>query len=381
MSNVLKIETYMNKSFLLVTVCAAACLVPSEVVAADTLKDVLGKYFTVGAAVNVDVVWGRNAAEAKIVTDNFNSIVAENCMKGEEIHPEEDTYFWDDADRTVKFAEDNGLEMIGHCLVWHSQPPKWMFTDEKGDTVSREVLIRRMRDHITTVMTRYKGRIKGWDVVNEAVNDDGTMRETPYYKIIGPDYIELAFKFAHAADPDAELYINDYAMAKPGKRATTCRIVRDLKAKGCRVDAIGMQSHNGYDYPDLKEYEASIDSFAACGVKVMMTELDLNMLPNPENFSGAEISQNFKYDEKYNPYRNGLTSEAERIFEQRYIDMFKIYYRHRHQISRITFWGVTDATSWLNDFPVVGRTNYPLLFGRDNKAKPVVAKIIKLFKQ
>ena len=371
----------MNKSFLLVTVCAAACLVPSEVVAADTLKDVLGKYFTVGAAVNVDVVWGRNAAEAKIVTDNFNSIVAENCMKGEEIHPEEDTYFWDDADRTVKFAEDNGLEMIGHCLVWHSQPPKWMFTDEKGDTVSREVLIRRMRDHITTVMTRYKGRIKGWDVVNEAVNDDGTMRETPYYKIIGPDYIELAFKFAHAADPDAELYINDYAMAKPGKRATTCRIVRDLKAKGCRVDAIVMQSHNGYDYPDLKEYEASIDSFAACGVKVMMTELDLNMLPNPESFSGAEISQNFKYDEKYNPYKNGLTPEAERLFEQRYLEMFKIYYRHRHQISRITLWGVTDATSWLNDFPVLGRTNYPLLFGRDNKAKPVVAKIIELFKQ
>lgn len=371
----------MNKSFLLVTVCTAACLVPSEVVAADTLKDVLGKYFTVGAAVNVDVVWGRNAAEAKIVTDNFNSIVAENCMKGEEIHPEEDTYFWDDADRTVKFAEDNGLEMIGHCLVWHSQPPKWMFTDEKGDTVSREVLIRRMRDHITTVMTRYKGRIKGWDVVNEAVNDDGTMRETPYYKIIGPDYIELAFKFAHAADPDAELYINDYAMAKPGKRATTCRIVRDLKAKGCRVDAIGMQSHNGYDYPDLKEYEASIDSFAACGVKVMMTELDLNMLPNPESFSGAEISQNFKYDEKYNPYKNGLTPEAERLFEQRYLEMFKIYYRHRHQISRITLWGVTDATSWLNDFPVLGRTNYPLLFGRDNKAKPVVAKIIELFKQ
>ena len=169
----------MNKSFLLATVCAAACLVPSEVSAADTLKDVLGKYFTVGAAVNVDAVWGRNAAEAKIVVDNFNSIVAENCMKGEEIHPEEDTYFWDDADRTVKFAEDNGLEMIGHCLVWHSQPPKWMFTDEKGDTVSRQVLIDRMRNHITTVMTRYKGRIKGWDVVNEAVNDDGTMRQSP----------------------------------------------------------------------------------------------------------------------------------------------------------------------------------------------------------
>ena len=370
----------MNKSFLFFLVCAAACLAPSEVVAADTFKDVLGKYFTVGAAVNVDAVWGRNAAEAKIVTDNFNSIVAENCMKGEVIHPEEDTYFWDDADRTVKFAEDNGLEMIGHCLVWHSQPPKWMFTDEKGDTVSRQVLIDRMRDHITTVMTRYKGRIKGWDVVNEAVNDDGTMRQSPYYRIIGPDYIELAFKFAHAADPNAELYINDYSMAKPGKRATICKIVRGLKAKGCRVDGIGMQSHNGYNYPDLKEYEASIDSFAACGVKVMMTELDMNMLPTPDNFSGAEISQNFEYQEKYNPYKNGLTPEAEKLFEQRYLELFKIYYRHRHQISRITFWGVSDGTSWLNDFPVRGRTNYPLMFGRDYKIKPVAGKIIDLFK-
>ena len=369
----------MKKNIVLLAVGVFMSLTPASAKDVAKLKDVFAKHFLIGAAVNVDQVWGRKPEEAKIVTDNFNSIVAENCMKGENIHPEENTYFWDDADRTVKFAEDNGLTMIGHCLVWHSQPPKWMFTYENGDTVSRSVLIDRMYHHITTVVSRYKGRIKGWDVVNEVVNDDGTMRETPYYKIIGPDYIELAFRFAHEADPDAELYINDYSMSKPAKRATICRIVRELKAAGCRVDAIGMQSHNGFDYPDWKEYEASIDSFAACGVKVMMTELDLNMLPTPENFSGAEVSQNFEYEEKYNPYKKGLDRKAEKLFEQRYLDMFDIYYRHRHQISRITFWGVTDTSSWLNDFPIKGRTNYPLLFGRDNKPKPVIEKIAKIF--
>jgi endo-1,4-beta-xylanase len=343
----------------------------------QTLKDVLGQQLLIGTAVNTSVVWERNAAEAQIVKDNFNSIVAENCMKGMLIHPKENTYFWDDADQTVKFAQENGLTITGHCLVWHSQPPRWMFTDTNGQTVSRAVLIDRMYHHITDVVGRYRGKIKGWDVVNETVNDDGTMRQTPYYKIIGPDYIELAFKFAHEADPDAELYINDYSMSNPAKRETICRIVRDLKAKGCRVDAVGMQSHNGLDYPNLAEYEKSIDAFAACGVKVMMTELDLNMLPNPRSFGGADIGQNYAFDKKMNPYPEGLDKAGEKKFNDRYMALFEIYSRHRSQISRITFWGVSDGMSWLNNWPVRGRTNYPLLFDRNYKAKSVVKKIIK----
>lgn len=346
-----------------------------------TLKDVLGRYFLVGTAMNVNQIWDKTPDETSIIKNNFNSVVAENCMKGEEIHPEENRFFWDDADRFVKFGQDNGLAVIGHCLIWHSQPPVWMFTDERGDTVSRDVLIGRMHRHISAVVGRYKGRILGWDVVNEIFNDDGTFRNTPYYRIIGPEYVELAFKFAHEADPNAELYINDYSLAKPAKRDAVCRIVRELKSKGCRVDGIGMQSHNGLDYPDLDEYEKSIDAFAACGVKVMVTELDVNVLPNPEKFGGAEISQNFKYSEALNPYKNGLPEDVEKEFEERYLDIFNIYYRHRGQISRVTLWGVTDTSSWLNDFPVPGRVNYPLLFGRDNKPKPVVDKIIKIFEK
>lgn len=347
-----------------------------------TLKDVLGKYFLFGAAIDTTVSRGHNPAVSDIVIKNFNSIVAENCMKGEEIHPEENRYYWDDADKIVDYARKNNLTMIGHCLVWHSQPPRWMFTHANGDTVSRYELIDRMYHHITTVMKRYKGRIKGWDVVNEAVEDDGSMRQTPYLRIIGPDYIKLAFQFAHAADPNAELYINDFSMAKPEKRATYMRIVKELQnTPGVRIDAVGMQSHNGMDYPDLAEYEKSIDAFASLGVKVMITEFEVNALPNPHNFGGAEISQNFEYQKKLNPYKDGMPKKAQKEWSERMLTFFKIYRKHRHQISRVTMWGVTDTNTWLNDFPVKGRTNYPLLFDRQNKAKPVVKDIIKLFSQ
>jgi len=343
------------------------------------LKDVLGKHFLIGAAVNTDLVDGKDAAAEALVKEQYNQVVAENCMKGEENHPEVNRFDFADGDKLADWAQNNGKTLIGHCLVWHSQPPKWMFTDANGKEVSREVLIGRMYNHIMTLVTHYKGKVKGWDVVNEAIEDDGSYRQSPYYKIIGPEYIELAFQFAHEADPDVELYINDYSMAKPAKREAYVKLLRNLKAKGLRIDAIGMQSHNGYDYPDYAEYEKSMEAFAAEGVKVMLTELDINMLPNPKGFSGAEISQKFELMEKYNPYVKGLDKKAQKLFEQRYLDLFKIVERHKNVISRVTFWGVNDGYSWLNGWPVPGRTNYPLLFDRNNQAKSVVKDIEKLF--
>lgn len=344
-----------------------------------TLKDVLGKYFLVGAAVDRNLPAGEDPQAETLVKAQFNQVVAENCMKGELIHPEVNRYDWTDADRLVDWSQRNGMTLIGHCLVWHSQPPKWMFTDETGKNVSRETLIGRMYSHIMTIVTRYRGKIKGWDVVNEAFEDDGSYRKTPYYNIIGPEYLALAFQFAHEADPDAELYYNDYSMSKPGKREAVCQLVRQLKAKGIRIDAVGMQSHNGYNYPDYSDYEKSLEAFAAEGVKVMLTELDMNMLPNPKDFNGAEISQNFKLMEQYNPYVKGLDKKAQKLFNQRYLDLFRIVERHKDVISRVTFWGVNDGHTWLNDWPVKGRTNYPMLFDRDYQAKPVVKDILKLF--
>lgn len=344
-----------------------------------TLQEVMGPYFLVGAAVNTDLTDGKTPDVEKVVQEQFNQVVAENCMKGEENHPEVNRFDFSDGDRLAEWAQKNGKTLTGHCLVWHSQPPKWMFTDKKGNLVSRETLIGRMYNHIMTVMTHYKGKVKGWDVVNEAIQDDGSYRQSLYYKIIGPEFIELAFQFAHEADPDAELYINDYSMAKPAKREAYVKLLRQFKAKGLRIDAIGMQSHNGYDYPDYTEYEKSIEAFAAEGVKVMLTELDMNMLPNPHGFSGADISQNFELQKKYNPYVDGLDKKAQKLFNQRYLDLFRIIERHKDVISRVTFWGTTDESSWLNGWPIQGRTNYPLLIDRNCQMKPVVKDIVKLF--
>ncbi len=344
-----------------------------------TLQEVMGPYFLVGAAVNTDLTDGKTPDVEKVVQAQFNQVVAENCMKGEENHPEVNRFDFSDGDRLAEWAQKNGKTLTGHCLVWHSQPPKWMFTDKEGNLVSRETLIGRMYNHIMTVMTHYKGKVKGWDVVNEAIQDDGSYRQSLYYKIIGPEFIELAFQFAHEADPDAELYINDYSMAKPAKREAYVKLLRQFKAKGLRIDAIGMQSHNGYDYPDYTEYEKSIEAFAAEGVKVMLTELDMNMLPNPHGFSGADISQNFELQKKYNPYVDGLDKKAQKLFNQRYLDLFRIIERHKDVISRVTFWGTTDESSWLNGWPIQGRTNYPLLIDRNCQLKPVVKDIVKLF--
>ncbi|MBD9298436.1 MAG: endo-1,4-beta-xylanase [Prevotella sp.] len=344
-----------------------------------SLQSTLGKHFLIGVAVDTRLPAGQDPAAEAIVKEQFNQVVAENCMKGEVNHPEVNRFDFTDGDKLVDWAQKNGKTVIGHCLVWHSQPPKWMFTDANGKTVSREVLIGRMYNHIMTVVTHYKGKIKGWDVVNEAFEDDGSYRKSPYYNIIGPEFIELAFQFAHEADPNVELYYNDYSTSKPGKREAICKLVRSLKSKGLRIDAVGMQSHNGYNYPDYAEYEKSIEAFAAEGVKVMMTELDVNMLPNPEGFGGAEVSQNFELQAKYNPYVKGLDKKAQKLFNQRYLDLFKIIERHKNVISRVTFWGVNDGHTWLNDWPIKGRTNYPTLIDRNNQLKPVAKEIEKLF--
>lgn len=335
----------------------------------------------IGAALNVDEVKGNVPEATELITSQFNSIVAENCMKQEVTAPEEGKFDFEDADRLVEFGQKNGMKVIGHCLIWHSQMAPWFDKPSQGqDSLSREVFINRVREYMTAVMSRYKGKIYGWDVVNEAVLDDGQLRHTPYRDIIGPDYIKVIFKMAHEIDPDVELYINDFSMSKPQKRNKYVEIVKDLKASGCRIDGIGMQSHNGIDYPDLQEYEKSIEAFAECGVKVMITELDLNVLPKPEDFGGgAAVSDNYQYQELLDPFKNGLDEQTQKDFDRRYLEFFQIYKKHLKDISRINLWGVSDRTSWLNDWPVKGRTAYPLLFDRNYQPKPVLEKIIKLF--
>ncbi len=344
-----------------------------------TIKEHFKNDFLIGAAIPVRHVNGYDSKADSIVSLHFNSIVAENCMKNEKIQPREGVFFWNDADKFVKYGEDRGMSIIGHTLIWHSQLARWFARDENGDYVTPEVLKERMKAHISAVVGRYKGRVKGWDVVNEAILDDGSYRHSPFYDILGEEFIPLAFEYAYEADPDAELYINDYSMFIPAKREAYVRIVNDLKNRGLRVDGIGMQSHIGLDYPELDEYEKSIEAFASTGCNVMITELDMSALPTVHR--GANVGDNVDFKAKFNPYTNGLPDDVSKEWNERMAAVMDIYKRHSDVISRVTWWGTYDGMSWKNDFPMRGRTDYPLLFDRDYNMKPFMVNELKIEKQ
>ena len=342
-----------------------------------TLKDAFKDKFYIGTALSREQFLGFNTKAEEVTKTHFNSIVAENCMKSMFLQPKEGEFFFDDADKFVAFGEKNNMHITGHTLIWHSQAPRWFFKDENGEDVSRKVLIERMKNHIYTVVGRYKGKIKGWDVVNEAILDNGEWRDSKFYQIIGEDFVKLAFQFAHEADPDAELYYNDYSMALEGRRNGVIKMVKSLQEQGIRIDGIGMQGHIGMDGPSLNDFEKSILAFSDLGVKVMITELDLSALPSPWSNMGANISETAEYQEKMNPYPTDIPQEAEQVWEDRYLEFFKLFLKHRDKIARVTLWGISDANSWKNDFPIAGRTDYPLLFDRNYEAKSIVEKLIK----
>ncbi|MFT3738154.1 MAG: endo-1,4-beta-xylanase [Breznakibacter sp.] len=340
------------------------------------LKNAFAGKFYIGTALNTDQIGGFDTASIRIVKVQFNAIVAENCMKSENIQPREGEFDFAMPDRFVEFGERNNMWITGHTLIWHSQAPRWFFSDSLGNDVSREVLIQRMEKHIRTVVGRYKGRVKGWDVVNEAIDDrDGSLRNSKFYQIIGEDYIRLAFQFAHEADPNAELYYNDYSLHNPIKRNGAVAMLKKLIDEGVRVDAVGEQCHIGLDDPSIEEYERTINDFAALGLKVMVTEMDISVLPMDWSI-GADVSAKSEYREKSDLYANGLPDSVNNAFGKRYSDFFKLFLKHQDVVTRVTLWGVTDAQSWKNGWPIPGRTDYPLLFDRNYQAKPVVQQII-----
>ncbi len=372
-------------TFQLTALLIAMALIPSMAYSQQaTLKSAFADDFAIGTALNEDQVMGKLPEATALVVKQFNSITPENLLKWEKVHPETDKYNFEPADKFVEFGEQHNMFIVGHTLVWHNQTPRWVFEDKDGKPLDRETLLARLRDHIHTVVGRYKGRIDGWDVVNEAIEvergDDtkGRWRETRWREIIGPDYIEKAFEFAHEADPDAELYYNDYDEWKPGKRKFFTEIVKNLKAKGIRIDGIGLQAHWGFDYPTATEIDLMFQDLSQLGVKLMITELDINVLPQPKRGIGADINVRFQDRPEFNPYPDGLPEEVERQLTQRYAEIFRLFYKYRDSIERVTFWGVDDEQSWLNHWPIAGRTNYPLLFDRQYQPKPAYDAIIKI---
>lgn len=345
-----------------------------------TLKEVFKDDFDIGVALNHNHIHGREESAIEIIKTHFNSISPENVLKMGPVHPEQDRYNFEPADKFVAFGVNNEMSIIGHALVWHSQAPDWIYVDKNGNDVSRDTLLLRMKNHIHAVAGRYKGKIHGWDVVNEALENDGSLRQTKWLEIIGEEFIEKAFEHAKEADPNAELYYNDYNLWKPAKRDGAVRLVKSLLDKGIKVDGIGMQGHYGIDYPSVEEIEASILAFSELGVKVMITELDIDLLPNPTNRQGADVEERFEAMEGYDPYKAGLPDSVDQKLSQRYADLFQLFYKHRDKISRVTLWGVADHHSWLNSWTMPGRTNYPLLFDRNYQPKNALDAIIEIKK-
>lgn len=305
--------------------------------------------------------------ELGVVPNEFNCVTAENCMKSEVIAPKKGIYDFILADQFIEYAQKHNLTVIGHSPIWHSQCARWICHNEDGSLVSKEQLKENMRNYINTVYGHFRGKIKGYDVVNEAIEDNGSYRKSDFYKIMGEEYIDWAFQCAQEADPNTELYYNDYSMAEPGKRTTVVKLIQRLKSKGIRIDAVGLQTHIGMDFPDFKEYEKSIKTFIDAGVDVQLTETDMSILPNP--YTGADVATRFKYTEDKDPYKNGITKEQLKPWQKRFKELFAIINKYSKNVKRVTFWGITDASSWKNDFPIHGRTDYPLPFDREGKFK------------
>ncbi len=349
-------------------------------VATSALKELVPPGLLVGVAVNADQSDGRDERAVAIVTRQFNSISPENLLKWEKVHPEPDRYDFEPADRYVDFGRQRGISVIGHVLLWHQQTPAWVFAGDEGAPADRETLLGRLKAHIETVVGRYRGRIHGWDVVNEALEDDGTWRRTPWLEAIGRDYVAKAFEYAHAADPGAELYYNDYNLWKPAKRRAALALVKELRGRGLRVDAIGEQAHWGLADPPLAEIDATLADVGAAGLKAMLTELDVDVLPRDPEMWGADLAKKMKIRAVSNIYPDALPAVKQQELARRYADVFALVLKHRAAVSRVTVWGVTDAQSWLHDFPIPGRINYPLLFDREGRPKPAFQAVVAVLR-
>jgi endo-1,4-beta-xylanase len=329
------------------------------------LKDYYKKYFPIGVAVSPQVL--KNKEESVFIRAQFNSITPENAMKMGPIHPSEDRYNWRDADSIVAFAQSHNIKVRGHNLCWHEQTPFWLFKDKEGKQVTKEVLLQRLKDHITTVVNRYKGKIYAWDVVNEAIDDDSTkfLRNSLWYQICGDDFIVKSFEYAHAADPKAKLFYNDYNTERPEKRERVYRLLKKLVDAKVPIDGVGIQAHWSIYEPSKADLEKTIKEFSSLGLKVQVTELDISLYPWE------------KERRKLRPGEKGeLTADLEKKQADKYAEVFKLFRKYKKVITGVTFWNISDRYTWLDNYPVPGRKNFPLLFDQYLQPKKAYQGVI-----
>lgn len=356
-------------SFLALAIWLLATSGSRQIVSQDQqkgLKDYYASYFPMGVAVSPRAL---KTDESKLILAQFNSLTAENVMKVGPIHPEENKFNWTPADEIVAFAQANKMKMRGHTLCWHNQLPPWMFVDQKGDTVSKEVLLSRLKTHITEVVTRYKGKIYAWDVVNEAISDkrDEFYRKSAWYKICGEEFIAKAFQYAHEADPEALLFYNDYNEISAVKRKKIIKLATDLKKAGVPIHGIGLQGHWAVNEPSRSQLDSTLAEFAATGFKLHITELDISVYPKEHQRRDRKASD---YDTAFNELKATQQIEVYKM-------CFELFRKYKNSISSVTFWNISDRSSWLDNFPVRGRKDYPLLFDKSLKPKKVYWEVVK----
>jgi endo-1,4-beta-xylanase len=338
-----------------------------------SLKEVFKNDFLIGTAMSADQIEEKIPGAARLIPEQFNAVTPENIMKAEIIHPGWNQYDFDLADKLVAYARKNDIKVTAHTLIWHSQTPAFLRGIRSADSIKQYFV-----NHITTVASRYDGKVYSWDVVNEALNEDGTLRNSVFLRNLGEDYIVEAFRLAQKAAPNTLLYYNDYNIEQPKKRAGAIAIIKKIQAAGVRIDGVGIQGHWHMDNPPLADIEQSIKEFAALGIKVAFTELDLSALPNPRGrANSADISNTAQYNDQINPYTKSFPDSAQQKLAKSYADIFNLFLKYKNNVSRVTFWGVDDGQTWLNDFPVRGRTNHPLLFDRQFQPKPAFYRVIE----
>ena len=354
-------------------VCDEVRATPAADAATRSLRHAANGRFLVGTAVMSSHL--DKPALTALVAEQFDCLTAENEFKPMALHPRPGEFRFTGADRIVDFARRHRMKVVGHTLCWHSQSPAFLFRGPDGKPLPRDEALKNLKDHIDGVVGHFKGKVAGWDVVNEAISDSKGeyLRDTPARRAIGDDYIVKAFEFAHAADPGAELYYNDYGNEHPEKLEKTIRLIRELKARGVRLDGVGLQCHLRLDDPDAPDrVDRAIAAYAAEDVKVMITELDVDVLPRRAR--GADVASRERGGT--DPYRDGLPPKVAEAQSRLYGRLFRVVVKHPGLVTRVTFWGTHDGASWLNFWPVAGRINHPLLWDRSLKPKPALGAVL-----
>lgn len=343
----------------------AAALLPASALALPPLHEAFAGYFDLGA------ILSRTTIEVPEVTalaaTHFNTLTHENELKWHRVQREEGTFTFAEADRIIAFAREHGMQLIGHALCWHQQAPDWIFQGPDGEPASPELLLERLRMHINTVVGRYRGIIDIWDVVNEPAHpgweeSERIYRDSPWYRILGPDYIAHAIRFAREANPDIVVLINDYDAWWPAKYPRIIRIIEDLRAAGEDIDALGMQGHWNILSPTAEQFETALRAYRRLGVPIHLTEIDVSL---------------YQWHEREDTFPDGPTDDVLQQQADHFRSLAEVMLRHHDLIDRVSFWGVSDRYSWKNNFPARGRPDHALLFDRDYQPKPILHAFVE----